>query len=153
MFHYSGDLRGLIDPNMTPSQFCKVVCDSLLLCRSVKCSSCGMGTDEEVTCNQLESASGSQGPYELDVSCSEGPKSSTGIPGWLVIVWRSRGALHFELHFDELQHPVRMIDFWQAIGKLGILHVTHTNRAATIDEHPARLIPKFITAEEQRYAN
>lgn len=140
MFHYAVDVRFIADESLTPGELQAVACEELKLCESVGCYRCGLGDREEVTCNQLESA---EAGYELQVSASEGPQTWTGAPGWMLVSWFSRGALHFELTLDEMPAVGLMSNFFTRLRTLGICSVSCTNRAATPLEHPASFVPQF----------
>lgn len=149
MIHYAVDIRGINDETLTAGKLQEIACEELKLCESVGCYRCGFGDREDITCNQLESNTPDDEPqagYELSVSASEGPQSHTGAPGWLLLSWLSRGALHFELNLDEGVDAELTNAFFNRLHTLGFLSVTMTNRAATPSEHPAAFMPQFRPA-------
>ncbi len=143
MISYAVDIRAINDETLTPGLVQEIACEELKLCESIGCYRCGMGDREEITCNQLES---DVAGYELQVSASEGPQTFTGAPGWLLVSWMSRGALHFELSLDEGVDAELTNAFFNRLHSLGILSVSMTNRSATPGEHPASLMPQFRPA-------
>lgn len=151
MINYSVDVRFISDETLTAGRLQEIACETLRLCEGVGCYRCGMGDDPSITCNQLESNTPGDEPqagYELEVSASEGPQSWTGAPGWMLVAWRSRGALHFELELDEAPAAELLKAFFDRLHAVGIVAVSVTNRAATPAEHPAACIPQFRSAED-----
>jgi len=146
MISYAVDIRAINDETLTVGKLQEIACQELKLCESIGCFGCGMGSREDITCNQLESAAAANGPYELEVSASEGPRTETGCPGWLLVAWMSRGAMHFELSLDEGVDAELANAFFNRLHTLGILSVSMTNRSATPSEHPASLMPQFRPA-------
>jgi hypothetical protein len=140
---YAVDIRAISDETLTAGKLQEIACEELKLCESIGCYRCGMGEREDITCNQLES---DEVGYELQVSASEGPQTFTGAPGWLLVSWMSRGALHFELSLDEGADAELTNAFFNRLHTLGILSVSMTNRSATPSEHPASLMPQFRPA-------
>lgn len=145
MISYAVDIRAINDPALTPGTIQTIACEELKLCESVGCYRCGMGDNPAITCNQLES---DEAGYELAVSASEGPQSWTNAPGWKLVSWRSPGALHFELQMDEVPDADLLRSFFARLHGYGLLHVTITNRASTPQEHPAAVMPRFRSRED-----